>query len=121
MLGAGFEAGVGTESEQARGLIPRVFDDVFARLQAMKDQAEVGPGPNRSCIAAASQLHFENGRSLCRPSCGEVFSRTERPPSGSSWASAALQPPHEVAAAAWRVGDTTSVPQRLTWEQFLLV
>ncbi len=73
MLGAGFEAGVGSESEQARGLIPRVFDDVFARLQAMKDQAEVGPFPNRSCIAAASQLHFENGRSLCRPSCGEVF------------------------------------------------
>ena len=82
MLGAGFEAGVGSESEQARGLIPRVFDDVFARLQVMKDKAEVAPGPTDPAVAEALPLLFQNGCSPCGGSCGEGFSCAECPPAG---------------------------------------
>ena len=44
MLGTGFEPelnGAGEEVRQLRGLIPRVFDDMFTRLTQMGEQTEV--------------------------------------------------------------------------------
>lgn len=44
MLGTGFEPelnGAAEEVRQLRGLIPRVFDDMFTRLAQMVEQTEV--------------------------------------------------------------------------------
>jgi hypothetical protein len=44
MLGTGFEPelnGAAEEVRQLRGLIPRVFDDMFTRLSQIDEQTEV--------------------------------------------------------------------------------